>query len=283
MVKFEFNGESIYIDGRLKTKFDNFLPSLKKKDKDCVFVIDGEERIGKSVFAMGMASYAAKFFGTKFDISNICMSPDEFKKRIKNSKKNEVIIYDEAHRGMASSRSLSEVNKILKDLMMEMGQLNLLVLIVLPTFFMLDKYAALFRARGLFHIYENQGRRGFWVYYDRDQKKNLYIRGKKELNYNCMKYPHCRGRFYDKYPVDEVEYREKKRKTFNESSILPDREKKRIERGEAGLVLLRKKLKLSQRAFAEYLEGKGFPISRERITQIELKIKRDFPLILKNR
>ena len=55
--------------------------------------------------------------------------------------KNEVVIYDEAHRGMASARSLSEINKILKDLMMEMGQRNLFVVIVLPTIFLLDKYA----------------------------------------------------------------------------------------------------------------------------------------------
>jgi len=215
MAFFDFNGGEYFVDNKLKGQLDRkVIPDLKRKDKDAVFVVDGEERSGKSVFSMGLGAYVASVLKTDFNLSNICMDPSEFRSKIEKSKKNEVVIYDEAHRGMASSRALSEINKILKDLMMEMGQRNLLVIIVLPTIFLLDKYAALFRARGLFHIYENRRRRGFWVYYNKANKLKLYMKGKKEFNYNCMKYPYFRGIFFDRYPVSEEQYREKKAKSF---------------------------------------------------------------------
>lgn len=215
MVVVNYKGKDFYIDGGLKIQLDKkVLPQLQKKDKDVVFIVDGEERAGKSVFAMQLAGYAASYFGTEYNLDNVCLNPVEFKTKIENANKNEVVIYDEAHRGMASARSLSEVNNILKDLMMEMGQRNLFVVIVLPTFFLLDKYAALFRARGLFHIYENRNRRGFWVYFNKKHKLKLYMKGRKEFNYNCMKYPGFRGRFYDQYVIDEEGYREKKGQSF---------------------------------------------------------------------
>lgn len=169
---------------------------------------------GKSKFGDILGSYASTCLKTKYGIDNICMTPEEFKKRIENADKNDVVIYDEAHRGMGSRRSLSEINNILVDLMMEMGQKNLFVIIILPTFFMLDKYPALYRARGLFHVYERKHKRGFWVYFNERDKLKLYRLGKKEFNYNCMHYPKFRGRFYNQYAVDKDEYIKKKAKSF---------------------------------------------------------------------
>ena len=122
MATFEFNGKTFYIDGRLKRQFDSkIIPDLKKRDKDCVFIIEGKERVGKSKFADIIAAYFASELKTEYDLSNVCMAPIEFRNKIMSAKKGQTIIYDEAHRGMASARALSEINNILKDLMMEMG------------------------------------------------------------------------------------------------------------------------------------------------------------------
>ena len=43
-----------------------------------------------------------------------------------------------------------------------------------------------------------------------DKKKQLYVLGKKFYNYNKPT-ANFRGRFYTFYPVDETEYRKKKR------------------------------------------------------------------------
>lgn len=217
MATFEFNGKTIYIDGILQKKIDNeIIQELKAKDMDVVFAICGRERSGKSTLAQSVGGYIASRLGTNFDLSNICMSPNELRERIENAKQNEVIIYDEAHRGMASARSLSEINTILRNLFMEMGQLNLCVIVVLPSFFMLDKYQALHRCRGLFFVYMKGSQRGFWVYFNEKAKRELYIKGKKYMNMDCIKWPDLRGRFYIKTPIPDTEYRAKKKKSFQD-------------------------------------------------------------------
>lgn len=217
MATFEFNSKTFYIDDTLKKQIDNkIVPELSKKDKDVVFAVDGKERSGKSKFADILGAYVSTCLKTDYNLNSVCLSPEEFRNKVQNATKNEVIIYDEAHRGMGSRRALSEINNILVDLMMEMGQRNLFVIIVLPTFFMLDRYPALYRTRGLFHIYERKGQRGFWAYFNEKHKLNLYIKGKKLLNYNCIKWPKFRGRFYNQYAVDEEEYRTKKAKAFTD-------------------------------------------------------------------
>ena len=218
MAKFEFKGKTYYIDGGLQDQLvKKIVPELSKKDKDRVVIVDGRERSGKSVFGMCLGAFMASQLKSEFNISNICMTPMEFKSKVETAEKNEVIIYDEAHRGMGSSSALSEVNKLLKDLMMEMGQRNLFVIVILPTFFLLERYVALFRASGVFHIYESKGNRGFWVYFNQKNKQRLYFKGKKEFNYNCFKWPQTRGRFIDQYPLDEQEYRKKKALSFKDT------------------------------------------------------------------
>jgi len=273
MAKFNFNGKSFYIDNRLKIQLDSkVLPDLQKKDKDVVFVVDGKERAGKSVYAMLIGAYAASYFNSKFDLSNVCMAPEEFRSKIEHASKNEVVIYDEAHRGMASARALSEINNILKDLMMEMGQRNLFVIIILPTFFLLDRYATLFRSRGLFHIYENKGRRGFWVYFNEKNKQTLYMRGKKEFNYNCMRYPRFRGRFYNQYTLDEDKYREKKANSFKSKPRIT-RAEHYMEQRDKLLCFLHKKYKLSSISLEKELKKMKVALKQRQIREILAKNK----------
>ena len=226
MAYYFLEGQKFFIDTRLKERIDyKIIPDLKKRDMDCVFIVDGKERMGKSVFAMSLAGYVSSVFKKKFNLSNICMNHTELRNRIMNAEKNDSIIYDEAHGGMGSSGALTEVNRLLKDMMMEMGQKNLMVIVVLPTYFLLERYIALFRTRGLFHVYTNKGKRGFWVYYNEKKKKFLYLKGKKDFNYNCMKYPRLRGVFTNQYTIDENEYREKKSFSFTKKSRMTKEEK----------------------------------------------------------
>lgn len=271
MSTFEYQERHFYIDARLKDEMDDkVIPDLKTKDKDFVLCVDGEERSGKSVFAQGLASYVAYRLGSKFDISNICMTPEEFKTKIENAQKNECIIYDEAHRGMGSRRSLSEINQLLVDLMMEMGQKNLFVVIVLPTFFMLDKYPALHRARGLVHIYENKGKRGFWVWFNRGFKLKLYMKGKKEFNHNCIKWPSFRGRFSNQYGVDEEAYRVKKGDSFKNKARIMKAEIY-IQQRDLFMYILHKELDIGTRELAKLYKSyntSGFkPLGREAIRE----------------
>lgn len=268
MATFQFNNEQFYIDGRLKEQIDNkILPDLNKRDKDAVFCVDGRERSGKSTFTMTLGAYFASQLGTPYSLNNICMNPEEVRHITTTIQNKSVVIFDEAHRGMGSASALSEVNKILKDLMMEMGQKNLVFFVVLPSFFDLQRYQALFRTRGLFHIYEIKGTRR-WVYLNERSKARLWLKGRKNYNYNCMRWPKFRGRFYPKLPVVEEDYREKKRQSFKGMGR-QTRDEKYKEQRDKMIMILRNELGCKQNDIARYCKAYGVKLTRTRISKIE--------------
>lgn len=197
--------DTFSINDKLLKNVAKIKERVNKKDFDQVFLIDGPEGSGKSVFGMQLG----KAFDETLSLERICLTPSQFVSAIQNSQKGQVVIYDEAYTGLASRQSLSEINKLIVSMMMEMRAKNLIVIIILPTFFMLDKYVAIFRSKGLFHVYTNKGRRGYWLYYNSKKKKLLYIFGKKLMNYNQPKVK-FRGNFYGKYVLNEEDYRKKK-------------------------------------------------------------------------
>lgn len=193
----------------LETINKKWLPSIKKDD-DSVICVDGAEGSGKSVFAFQLA----KLLDPDFDLENVCLNAETFQKRIIEAKKGSCIVYDEAFTGLSSKSAISPINKALVEVMMEMRQKNLKVLIVLPTYFMLEKYVALFRTKCLFHIYRKRGARGWWMYFGKKKKKLLYLLGKKFLSYS-KPYSDRRGKFPAAYTVNEAAYREKKANAFS--------------------------------------------------------------------
>lgn len=196
---------SYYMDNKLKKQLDKVKKRVTKKDMDSVFIIDGGEGAGKSVFA----GQIGKYLDPNMSLDSICMNPLEFMHAVNNSKKGSVIIYDEAYSGLSSRTALSEINHLLVSMMTEMRQKNLFVIIVLPSIFLLDKYVALWRSICLFHVYMKRGNRGYWLCFVRKKKKVLYLKGKKDYDYNVIR-SRFRGRFTERYVIDEEAYRSKK-------------------------------------------------------------------------
>jgi hypothetical protein len=201
--------EQLYMDGYLRKVYAK-AKKIIKQDWDCVFLVDGTEGGGKSV----LAQQGAYEVDPSFHISRIAFTPEEFKTAILNANKYQAVIYDEAYTGLSSRGTMSDINKTLVSMLAEIRQKNLFVFIVMPTFFDLDKYAAIWRSRGLLHVYTDKGYgRGYFSYYNKDRKKNLYILGKKFYDYKKPR-PNFRGRFTSYYTVDETEYRARKLKAL---------------------------------------------------------------------
>lgn len=175
----------------------------------------------------------AKYIDNSFNLSRVCMTPEEFRIAIETAERGQAIVYDEAYGGLASRRALSEVNHILTQMMMECGMKNLVLIIILPTYYMLDKYVALFRARGLFHVYRKGTQKGFFMYFNQERKRSLYLKNQKFMSYRGVR-SNFRGRFTGKYMVDTVEYNKKKRKALEmkwidkKESVLKDQRDKFI-------------------------------------------------------
>lgn len=262
--------KTLYMDNRLNRDIDNkVLPRVKKKDFDQVWVVDGPEGSGKSVFAQQLA----KKMDPTFDISRMCMTSDGFTKAVLKAKKGQCVIFDEAFTGLSSRASLSEVNKLLVSLMMEMRQKNLIVIIVMPTIFLLDRYVAIFRSRGLFHVYMKRGKRGRWVYFNNKKKKLLYLLGKKLFSYKEPRSKY-RGRFTNQYTINEEEYREKKKEALTNKSRSTKAATFKRQR-DVLFWILHKKVYVNQGRISKMCKDVGFKIERNTISEIILEVNKE--------
>jgi len=208
--------EEFYIDKILKEELEKIRKAVTKKDRDYVFVIDGEEGSGKSVLALQIG----KYLSPTFNIDDVCFNADQFIERLKTASKYSCIILDEAYNSANSRSALTEVNRSLVGVATEMRQRNLFVIIVIPSFFDLDKYFALWRCRCLIHVYfAKGGSRGQYVIFPKSKKKYLYLTGKKFYDYSKPRspYPPCSFRNY--YTIDEIDYRKKKALAFKKRVI----------------------------------------------------------------
>lgn len=202
---------SYHIDKKIKLKWDKLKEGrLKKIDEDRCYLVDGRERVGKSVFTFQQA----KYIDPSFNIDRVCFYPDDFLDQIKTAKEGQVVVFDEAFRGLSSKASQSKVNKKIIQALMEVGQRNLIIFIVLPTIFLLELYAAVLRSNALFHIYKDpSGKRAFKIY-NYKKKSILYNFGKKKgFSYSFPRVK-LNGRFFNIYAINEKEYRKKKIDTF---------------------------------------------------------------------
>jgi len=215
---YEGTPDEFSMDGYLENAL-TIAKTVIKKDWDMVFCVDGSEGTGKSVFAQ----QAAKFCDPSLNIDRIVFTPKEFRDAVMKAKKFQAVIYDEAYTGLSSRATMSLINRTLISMLAEIRQRNLIVFVVMPTFFDLDKYVALWRSRALMHVYiTGEFQRGQFAFYNVDKKKDLYIQGKKFYSYSNPR-PNFIGRFTNHYTVDEEAYKKKKRDS------LVEREKHREE------------------------------------------------------
>jgi len=253
----------MYMDNKLYREISTKIhQKIHKKDFDWVWVVDGTEGSGKSTIAMQVA----KILDPNFDLSRVCMTPEEFTKAILKAKKGQCVVYDEAFTGLSSRASLTEINRLLVSLMMEMRQKNLFVIIVMPTFFLLDRYVALFRARGLFHVYLKNGKRGQWVYFNNKKKKLLYLKGKKLFSYGEPR-SLFRGRFMDQYTVNEAEYRKKKKDALEQKSRTTKAATFKAHR-DSLVYMIYKKYNMTQKEMAKLFKEYGWDVARNRLSEI---------------
>ncbi len=271
------NNETVeyHMESRLKNNLDNTVKDvLEKKDKDCFIVVDGAEGSGKSTLALQIGKYV----DPTLDLKRVVFDAETFREQVLKAKKNQCIIFDEAFNGLSSRASLSAMNKVLIGLMMQMRQKNLFIIMVLPTFFLLERYAAIFRTKALVHVYESRGIRGYFRVYNRKLKKLLYLIGKKDYSYNHKSVrTRFYGRFYGKFALGddriEKQYRKKKEKALESTSNDPMSAGQIKYKQQRDIVLwrLRKETKMTYQQMQEYLEDYELSMNFSQIRNICVK------------
>jgi hypothetical protein len=209
MVTIPGQAKPFSMDGFLKSNLDIAKKNIRD-DRDYIICVDGRERSGKSVRTMQMASYC----DPSLTFERYAFTPAQFRKAVFSAEKYQAVVYDEAHSGLNSRAAMSIINRSLVSMLTMIGQKNLFVFVVLPTYFDLDRYVAIFRSSFLINTYFGKdGKRGFFSFYDYERKKNLYLLGQKMYNYRCVK-PNFRGTFPNFYTLNETEYRKLKYSSF---------------------------------------------------------------------
>ena len=167
-----------------------------------------------------------------------------------------VLIYDEAGADLEGKKVMRTVTQDVLDFYRECGQYNMLNILVLPDFFDLPKGIALSRSLFLIDVYytaDEIGRfkRGYFNFYSRRNKKHLYLKGKRDLNYSAHHYNFA-GRFLPFYPLKESEYRLLKQEAL--SSRENKRRNKFQNQRDACWFLLTKEFGLKQKEIAQRME-----------------------------
>lgn len=201
---------ALYMDGYLKSNLD-ITHELIMNDFDNIGLIVGYEGTGKSMLALQIAYY----LDATFSIKDICFTDKQIIERIEELEKKgettgKALVWDEAD---DLSRSWNDkITFTLKRLGKRMRKLNLHLIIVTPTFFDMGKYWAIMRTRYLIEPYSIGKDRGFFRFFNRKQKRLLYIHGRKEWDMNKAR-ESFKGRFLDlpkDFPINIQEYQKKK-------------------------------------------------------------------------
>ncbi len=226
-----------YMDDRLKLQIDVLLKNIIH-DWDFTIIItgSGEVRVGKSVLAMQIACYWAYEIWRRYKKNlpwsvkdNFCFEGDKLIKQgnyLGQRHPYSPLIFDEAGADLEGRKTMQATTQAVLDYFRECGQYNMLNVLVLPEFFDLPKGIALSRSIFLLDVTytaDDEGifKRGYFDFYSRRSKKWLYIKGKKILDYKCVKsdFGRNKGRFYKFYPVDEGEYRKAKQEALSRREI----------------------------------------------------------------
>jgi len=272
---------SYHIAKESRKQFAQGVRIILEQRQDRVYLITGREGSGKSTLTFQLAYFCCKLLGKEFNINKICFNSKQFADIIRNSEKNDVLVFDEAFNGLSSKGALSKENKELIRLLVECRQRGLIVFIVLPSIFLLEKYVAIFRSHGLINcqISKRNYKDRYYKIYNYKNKKLLYQLGHKYMSYGRPKIRKM-YRFYSKFPpsINIEEYEMKKLEAFRKrEESQPEKVSKQKMQRDYLLWLLNKKYKFKYTELSKMLKEVGYPLSPshigEYITQITEKIQ----------
>lgn len=250
-----------YMHPTLKSNLDLLLKNVKK-DWDYVIIVSagGQVRMGKSLIALQICMYWTYELWERYKIA-VPMNPKENivyqggdliskGNHLGNKYKNSCLLFDEAGADLEGVKVMKKSTQAVKDFLRECGQYNMLTVLVLPEFFDLPKGIALSRSDFLIDCFvsvdkNDEWERGHFNFYSRWNKKGLYLKGKKDLNYKAHK-EDFHGDWDEVYPLGveiidgsphitlspeefEAEYRKGKIEALKTREELSSKETRRVE------------------------------------------------------
>lgn len=138
----------------------------------------------------------------KFTERNIVWRPEHLIARSFEHDKYSFLLVDE----WEDAHYWSRLGKVLRQYFRKCRQQNLFIVLIIPNFFQLPIGYAINRSWFAIDVkFDEDLNRGNFSYYDFETKKKLYLKGKKNQDYRCVR-PTFSGYFGDGYGVNKKEY-----------------------------------------------------------------------------
>lgn len=196
--------DGAYIDETLSQNL-NIIAEKIGDDMSFLLCISGHDMVGtgKTTIATHIGSYLTWKINNIYKVNNtfthrnIVMKAQELPKRSMGLPQYSVLLVDEGDE--LTTHGAKELAISLKRYFRKCRQLNQILIIILPSFFELPKFYALSRSQVLIDVeFKEKFDRGFFKFYGMKSKKLLYLKGKKEWDYDAYKYDFD-GRFFGSY------------------------------------------------------------------------------------
>lgn len=205
------NEQKIYLNHKLHSQLE-LLKQYLKKGFDGPFLLTGDEGSGKSTLALIIAWYLTN---GNFSVDGIIEGTSDSVDKLEKAERGSVLILDEGSLLLSSKDVMTREQKALTKILQIIRQKNLVLIIVAPSIFDLSKYIV-HRCKFLIHVYTKGLSRGRFQYFKGPKKNLLYLKGKKEGDYNCVQSSFT-GRFTDFKPPFYKEYLKTKERSLLEA------------------------------------------------------------------
>jgi len=192
-----------YLENALVTKLDEII-RRQTKNFDHLIIIDGDEGIGKSTFALGPAYYLAWKTGKSFTVDNVFFDLDKMLEFASKTER-QVIVWDEAALGGMGMQWQSKMQQKLIQMLMVARKKAHFWFFVIPKYHKLNEYIIVDRAIGLVHVYSHDDMtRGRFVYFGKRDKNRMFYKFKKKKIRDYTKYT-FRGKFVNTERLIDLE------------------------------------------------------------------------------
>jgi len=247
--------------------------SLNDWDFKILISGDGMTRSGKSTIAFQIAQALDQTFANDWE-NRILFDSEKLIENARKVGKNKALVYDEARAGLDSKRQMFKYSRNLLDFLSECGSLNHFIIIVLPEFFDLQKSIAINSSVFLINVIVKKGHtRGYFDFYNRKDKRYLFIKGKAFLNYHAQN--RSWGGTFTKYiPLDRKKYEKIKQEELQRIREREEKPKstKRLDKLKGRNMLLIEELKKS--GYTQKKIARVLGVTEQRISQSQnLNIK----------
>ena len=213
--------DGAFIEGILAENIDIWAKKIVD-DMHFLCIISGNDQVGngKSTLATHIGCYLThrinELHGTNnvFTADNMLFSAEDLETKSFKLPQYSVIVLDESDD--LKEHSMKEISKKLRTYFRKCRQLNQILILITPSFFELNKFYALNRSHALINVkFTGEYNRGRFDFYGPTKKKLLYLKGKKEWDYDAHKYDffgHFAGSyfFFPNLEKETKRYRDKK-------------------------------------------------------------------------